>query len=54
MPRSPSQVFAYLAVFYAIGGVALAWASGSVLPLVVVALALWAVLKFLNALERRK
>ncbi len=54
MPRSPSQVFAYLVIFYALGGVALAWATGSVLPLLVVALALWAILKFLNSLERRR
>ena len=54
MKRSPTDVFALLALLFGIGGLLAAMQSHSVFPIVGVAVVLWVLLKFTNFLERRK
>jgi hypothetical protein len=53
MRRSPADVFALFALLWLIGGIALAWDSGSCAPLLITGLVLWVLLRFTNELERR-
>jgi len=52
--RSPTQVFALLVLLLGLGGLLTALQSNSLLPLVVVAVALWVLLKVTNFFERLK
>jgi hypothetical protein len=52
--RSPTDVFALLVLLFGCGGVALAVQEGSILPIMVVVIVLWVLLKVTNFLERLK
>jgi hypothetical protein len=54
MKRSPTQVFALLVLLFGLGGLLAALQSNSLMPILIVAVVLWGLLKVTNFFERLK
>ena len=53
-PRSPTELFGGMAVFFLVGGVGLCFMQQSLLPGLIVLAAVWTLLCFTNRLECRR